>query len=182
MRRSFLTLAALAASAALAAGFAASAGAYGGGASHDTWQVGLSFNCNNPSSSFCQNPETGSPELGGFWGWIEFDRFANGTITGDEQVTGCGHTTGGGGQGSAGAFHADVDITSAHLGPPQPDDPNFGTPGAQVFYIDSNVVNGEPNVADFLGDSGVPAEPGHFSFHPDPGVSGNIQVAFRPAR
>ena len=26
-----------------------SAGAYGGGASHDTWQVGLSFNCNSPA-------------------------------------------------------------------------------------------------------------------------------------
>jgi hypothetical protein len=180
MRRSFLMFAALATSAALAAGFASSAGAYGGGASHDTWQVGLSFNCNNPSFFLCQDPETGSPELGGFWGWIEFDRFANGTITGDEQVTGCGHTTRGG--GSFGAEHADVDITSAHLGPPQPADPNFGRPGAQVFYIDSNVVNGEPNVPDFLGDSGVPAEPGHFSFHPAPGVSGNLQVAFRPAR
>ena len=45
----------------LAAGAASSAGAYGGGADHDTWQVGLSFNCNNPASSFCQNPETGQP-------------------------------------------------------------------------------------------------------------------------
>jgi hypothetical protein len=33
----------------LAAGLASTAGAYGGGAGHDTWQVGLSFNCNNPS-------------------------------------------------------------------------------------------------------------------------------------
>src|SRR6059058_4031500 len=139
MRRSFLMLAALAATAALAAGFVSSAGAYGGGASHDTWQIGISGNCNNPASSFCQNPVTGSPELGGFWGWVEFDRFADGTITGDAQETGCGHFLGGG--GSFGAEHADVDITSAHLGPPQPDDVNFGTPGAQVFYIDSNVVN-----------------------------------------
>ena len=98
MRRSLLLLAALAAAAALAAGFASSAGAYGGGASHDTWQVGLSFNCTNPASSFCQNPETGLPELGGFWGWVEFDRAADGTITGDAQLTGCGHTTGGGDQ------------------------------------------------------------------------------------
>jgi hypothetical protein len=145
MRRSVLMVAVLVAAAALAAGFASSAGAYGGGASHDTWQIGLSFNCNNPASSFCQNPETGLPELGGFWGWVEFDRFADGTITGDEQVTGCGHTLGGG--GFAGAEHADVDITSAHLVAAGPDDPNFGTPGAQVFYIDSNVVNGEPTSA-----------------------------------
>ncbi|HEV8099105.1 MAG TPA: hypothetical protein VGP56_08145, partial [Gaiellaceae bacterium] len=81
-------VAALAAAAALAGGFVSSAGAYGGGASHDTWQIGISGNCNNPTSSFCQNPETGSPELGGFWGWVEFDRFADGKITGDEQVTG----------------------------------------------------------------------------------------------
>src|SRR5438067_12901775 len=112
MRRSFLMLAALAAAAALAAGFASSAGAYGGGASHDTWQIGISGNCNNAASSFCQNPETGSPELGGFWGWIEFARFADGTITGDEHVTGCGH--GSGGAGSVRAEPAAVDITSAH--------------------------------------------------------------------
>src|SRR5436309_11452945 len=132
MRRSVVMLAALAAATALAAGFASSAGAYGGGASHDMWQIGISGNCNNPS--FCGD------ELGGFWGWVEFDRFADGTITGDAQETGCGHFLGGG--GSFGAAHADVDITSAHLGPPQPDDVNFGTPGAQVFYIDSNVAHG----------------------------------------
>ncbi len=93
---------------------------------------------------------------------------------------GCGH--GIGGAGSFGAEHADVDITSAHLVAAGPDDPNFGTPGAQVFYIDSNVVNGEPNVSDFLGDSGIPAEAGHYSFHPAPGVAFVIQVAFRPAK
>src|SRR6058998_3743853 len=102
MRRSVVMVAALAAAAALAAGFASSAGAYGGGASHDTWQIGISGNCNNPS--FCGD------ELGGFWGWVEFDRFADGTITGDEQATGCGHFLGRG--GSFGAEHADVDITS----------------------------------------------------------------------
>jgi hypothetical protein len=176
-RRSIVMVAALAVAAALAAGFASSAGAYGGGASHDTWQIGLSGNCNNPASSFCQNPETGSPELGGFWGWVEFDRFADGTITGDAQTVDCEHFLGGGG-GSA--FHADVDITSAHVGPSQPEDPNY--PSGHVFYIDSNVVNGEPNVPDFLGDSGIPAEAGHYSFHPAPGVAFELQVAFRPAK
>src|SRR5712691_9152811 len=182
MRRLFLLLAALAAAASLAAGLASSAGAYGGGASQDTWQVGLSFNCDNPASSFCQNPETGLPELGGFWGWVEFDRSADGTITGDAQLTGCGHTTVGGGPGSAGAGHEDVDITGAHLVAAGPDDPNFGTPGAQVFFVDSNVVNGEPNNPDFLGDSGIPAEAGHYSFHPVVGVAFELQVAFRPAK
>src|SRR5215475_15114896 len=102
MRNAIVKVAALATVAALAAMFASSAGAYGGGACHDTWQVGLSFNCDIPS--FCGN------DLGGFWGWVEFDRAADGTITGDAQLTGCGHTTGGGGPGSAGAGHEDVDI------------------------------------------------------------------------
>jgi hypothetical protein len=69
-----------------------------------------------------------------------------------------------------------LDITSAHLGPPQPGDPTFGTPGAQVFHIDS------ASDPDFLGDSGIPAEAGHYSFHPAAGVAFVLQVAFRPAR
>src|SRR5262249_51562156 len=32
--------------------------------------------------------------LGGFWGWVEFDRFADGTITGDAQFTDCHHFIG----------------------------------------------------------------------------------------
>ena len=58
--RSLVLVAALAAAVALAAGFASSAGAYGGGASHDTWQVGISGNCDNPS--FCTNDQ-GQVEL-----------------------------------------------------------------------------------------------------------------------
>jgi hypothetical protein len=73
-----------------------------------------------------------------------------------------------------------VDITSAHIGPAQPDDPNY--PGGQVVYIDSNVVNGVPNDPEFLGDSGIPVEAGHYSFHPAPGVAFMIQVALRPAK
>src|SRR6266480_2158715 len=128
MRRSIVRLAAFAAAMVVAAGFASSAGAYGGGASHDMWQIGISGNCNNPS--FCGD------ELGGFWGWIEFDRFADGTITGDAKTAGCFHLPGGAGGGGGGAQFADVDITSAHIGPAQSEDPNY--PGGQVFYVDSN--------------------------------------------
>jgi len=81
----------------------------GGGASHDTWQIGLSFNGDSPT--LCAGRQ------GGFWGWVEFDRWSNGTITGDAQLTGCGHTTGGGGPGSAGAGHEDLDIYAAHIDP-----------------------------------------------------------------
>jgi hypothetical protein len=179
MRRAIVMVAALAAAAAMAAGFASPAGAYGGGASHDMWQVGLSFNCNNPS--YC-----GADELGGFWGWAEFDRYSDGSITGDAEFAGCGHTTGGGGPGSAGAGHTSVDITAAHIGPGGPDDP----PGVSVFYIDHNVVTGtfqgqKQTLVDdpeFLGDSGIVADPGHYSFHPAPGVAGVEQVAYRPAK
>jgi len=73
-----------------------------------------------------------------------------------------------------------VDITSAHIGASQPGDLNF--PGGQVFYVDHNVVNGVTDDPDFLGDTGVPAEPGHYSFHPAPGVAANIQVSFRAAK
>jgi hypothetical protein len=179
LKRILTAAGSLAAIAALAAVFASSAGAYGGGATHDMWQAGLSFNCNNPS--FC-----GSDGLGGFWGWAEFDRFADGSISGDAEFAGCGHTTGGGGQGSAGAGHISVDITAAHIGSGGPDDP----PGVSVFYIDHNVVTSsfqghtETVVDDpeFLGDIGIPADPGHYSFHPAAGVAGEVQVAYRPAR
>ena len=179
MRRTLFLASLFAAFVLVAAVFASSAAAYGGGASHDTWQIGLSFNCNNPS--FCGN------DLGGFWGWVEFDRASDGTITGDAQLTGCGHSVGGGGPGSAGAGHADVDATSVHIGASQPDDPNY--PGGQVFYVDSNVVtftgHGAPapvtDDPDFLGDTNIPVEPGHYSFHPAPSVAFTIQVAYRAA-
>jgi len=45
---------------------ASSASAYGHDGQMDVYQVGISFNCNN--RDFC-SPE----ELGGFWGWAEFD-------------------------------------------------------------------------------------------------------------
>jgi hypothetical protein len=174
MRRLLTFLGTLAAAAASVAVLATSAGAYGGGASHDTWQIGLSFNCNNPQ--FCGS------DLGGFWGWAEFDRYGDGSITGDAEFAGCGHTAGQGG----GAGHVSVDILSAHIGAGTADDP----PGVDVFYVDHNVVTFNDHgtkvtVVDdpeFLGDSGIPADPGHYSFHPASGVAGEVQVAYRPAR
>ena len=173
MRRVSLALVALAIPLVLAG----TAGAYGGGSTHDTWQIALSFNCNNPS--FCGD------DLGGFWGWVEFDR--SGTTTwGDASLAGCGHSVGGGGPGSAGAGGIQLEITSWHLGPAQPNDPN---PGGQVFYVDGNEAtftgHGNPvtvvNDPEFMGDTGIPAEPGHYSYHPAPGVAGETQVTFRPA-
>lgn len=187
MKRGFLLAAIAAAAAVLAAGVGATAAAgYGGGAGHDTWQVGLSSNCNNPSSDSCL--EFDQVSLGGFWGWVEFDGYANDSITGDGELTRCTHARHGGGPGSAGATHFHLDITQAHIGPSQPGDPNY--PLGDVFYIDHNVVavniHGSKSTtvddSGFLGDTNIPVEPGHYSLRPDPGVAVEIQVAFRAAR
>jgi hypothetical protein len=154
MRRSVVLVAALIAAAALAAGFAGSAGAYGGGASHDTWQIGLSFNCDSPT--LCAGGQ------GGFWGWVELDRWANGSITGDIKGADCGHTTGGGG---AGAGPVSVDIYAAHIDSTNGD-----------FIVDSA---SDPS---FVGDSGIPSVAGHYAAHPAPGITQIINVTYRAAR
>src|SRR5438552_15916746 len=146
MRRLVLMLAALAAAAALAAGFASSAGAYGGGAGHDMWQIGFSFNCNNPA--FCSEEGTG-----GDWGWIEFDRSADGTQTwGDAQSTFCFHTVGGGG---AGGGHTSIEIESWTIAP--------GSAGPQTFFAsgeETDTSHGIKNTFDFSNqDTGISAVP-----------------------
>jgi hypothetical protein len=170
MQRLLLLLASLIA---VAAVFASSAGAYGGGASHDMWQVGLSFNCDNPA--VCGD------ELGGFWGWVEFDRAGTQTW-GDAQLTGCGHTIGGGGAGSAGAGHSSIEIESWTIAP--------GSAGPQTFYAsgeETDFFRGTKETFDFTNmDTGIPAVPGHYSTSDvfgftAPGVAIQIQVAFRPA-
>ena len=173
MRRIRLVIASLAVSAALSLGTAATATAYGGGAGHDMWQVGISFNCNNPD--FC-------PSLGGFWAWAEFDRSADGTVTwGDVEGAGCFHTLGGGG---GAAIHISVEIESWTIEP--------GSAGPQTFFAtgeETDSFRGNKTTFDITHfDTGVPAVPGHYStsdvfgFDPPPGVAVQIQVAFRPAK
>jgi hypothetical protein len=168
-------LAALAAAAALAAGLASSASAYGGGAGHDMWQVGMSFNCNNPA--FCDD------ELGGFWGWVEFDRSADQTQTwGDLEAAFCFHTVGGG--GGAGGGHTSIEIESWTIAP--------GSAGPQTFFAsgeETDSSRGFKETFDFTNqDTGISAVPGHYNtsdvlgFEAPPGVAIQIQVAFRPAK
>ena len=146
MRRRGLTLG-------LCTAIALSAAAPAGAAtSHQEWQVGFSFNCDNPS--VC-----GADGLGGFWGWYAF--YSDGT--GDAALTGCGHTVHGGGPGSAGAGHENVDIEAWHVDPVSGD-----------FVIDTSTPS------DAEGDTGIPAAPGHYSLHPAPGVSDNISVRLNP--
>lgn len=166
---------------------------YGGGASNDVWQVEVSYNCTSPTSDWCIDPSTGQRSLGGFWGWVEFDA-ATGqapdarTGTGDGQFAGCGHAGAGG--GGAGAGHASVDVQSWHSAAAGPDDPNYDPSSTHyVFWIDHNTVTwtghgspvSESDAPDFMGDA-FPMDPGHYAFHPAPGVNGTIQVAFRPGR
>ena len=154
---------------------ATSVGAYGGGADHDMWQVGVSFNCNNPD--FC------GEDLGGFWGWAEFDRSTHGTLTwGDGELAGCWHSLGGG--GFNGAAHLSFEIESWTIEP--------GSAGPQTFFISGEQTESfrgnklTSDVSHF--DTGISAVPGHYStsdvlgFDPPPGVAIQIQVAFRSAK
>jgi len=176
MRGSVRLIAPLLATVALTVALATPVGAYGGGATHDMWQVGISFNCNNPD--FC------GAQLGGFWGWAEFDRSADGTLTwGDAELTGCSHTVGGGGPGSAGAGHIRVEIESWTVAP--------GSGGPQTFFVNGQITmfdHGQKLTNDFSNmDSGIPSIPGHYSTadllgFSAPGVAFQIQVAFRPAK
>jgi hypothetical protein len=155
---------------------AAPAGAYGGGADHDMWQIGLSFNCNNPD--IC------GTDLGGFWGWAELDRSADGTQTwGDAEFAFCFHTVGGGGPGSAGGGHTSQEIESWTIAP--------GSAGPQTFFItgeQTDTFRGTTETFEFTNmDSGVSAVPGHYNTSDvfgfsAPGVAVQIQVAFRPAK
>jgi len=137
------------------------------------WQVGVSFNCNNPD--IC------GPSLGGFWGWAEFDRSVDGQTTwGDAELTGCFHTVGGG--GFAGATHISVEIESWTIAP--------GSAGPQTFFASGEqtvIGHGTRVTTDFVNmDTQIPAQPGHYSTleflgFTAPGVAVQIQVAFRPA-
>jgi hypothetical protein len=170
MRRLLVLVAAVAAALALSA---PPASAYGGGANHDMWQVGLSFNCNNPDAC--------GDELGGFWGWAEFDRSADGTRTwGDVEAAFCGHTVGG---GFAGAGHVSIEIESWTI--------ESGSAGPQTFFAsgeETDSIRGVTGTFDFTHmDTGISAVPGHYSTSEilgmsAPGVAFVIQVAFRPAK
>ena len=138
------------------------------------WQIGLSFNCNNPT--FC------GPELGGFWGWVEFD---SGGL-GDATLTGCGRLASPGGPGLAGAEHFNVEITGWTIAP--------GSAGPLTFFVTSGTMTitghtgGRPITVPIAGpiDTGIPAVPGHYNtaqilgFTPPPGVAFQIQVVQLP--
>ena len=97
---------------------------------------------------------------------------------GDAQLTGCGHTIGGGG---AGAGHSSIEIESWTIAP--------GSAGPQTFYAsgeETDFFRGTRETFDFTNmDTGISAVPGPYStsdvFGTTPGVAIQVQVAFRPA-
>lgn len=146
--------------------------AYGNAGHMDVYQIAVSFNCDNPT--IC-----GSRNLGGFWGWAELDHnLTTGAHTGDAQFAGCGHGT------FNGAAHDSQNITNWYIAP--------GSAGPKTFYgsgTDTRTIRGTTTVSTFTNqDFGVRAVAGHYStsqifgFSPPPGVSAQIQVAFKPAQ
>ncbi len=112
--------------------------------------------------------------LGGFWGWVEFDR----NNTGDAELTGCSHFQGG--LAAFGADHFSANITnwsvaSASFGPP-----TFVVSGFLTF---TGRTGGPPVTVPFGPiDTGIPALAGHFSSQTlfgmaaPPGTNFEIQV------
>lgn len=166
------------------------ASAYGHVGTLNMWQVGLSFNCNNPSAC--------AGQTGGFWGWAQFTQDpANGDTDADAELTGCGHTVAGGGPGLAGAGHFEVDAPG-WIVKPSPDTGGLATfwltTGEQTFTGHGQPVtvpltdnNGNLVTPDNPFDTGIPAAAGHYSLAKlfgvsIPGVNFQIQVAYKPAR
>lgn len=136
----------------------------------DVWQITVSFNCDN--RSLCGS------NVGGFWGWAELDHNpSTGANTGDGEFTGCSHSG-----GFSGAGHTSANITDWWVAP--------GSAGPNTVFtneIDTNTFRGSKEVVTILGgDTGVALVPGHqsttdvFGFQA-PGISAQIQVAFKPA-
>ncbi len=177
MRKSKTTLKLTAVSTLVAVSFllatALPAHAYGNTAQ---WQIGFSFNCNDPK--ICgpvppgSPPGTTTPGTNGFWGWCEFG--ANGN-DGDCQVTGYARTS----LGIATApNHQHVEVTGWTVAP--------GMAGPATFIITAGSVTnrgpGTPFPLTFPFDTGIPAAPGHYNFATifgmpaPPGIHFNIQV------
>jgi hypothetical protein len=166
---------------------APAAGAYGKVGRLDTWQIGLSFNCNN--ADFC-----GSDGLGGFWGWVQFTRDpVTGVTDADAVLEGCGHSIGGGG---GGAGHTVIDVNGWIIAPGSAGPHTFwATGGTETDSFRGQTVTGPLTNEDGSlvtpanpNDTGIPADPGHygtsdiFGFDAPAGVAFQVQVAYKPAR
>jgi hypothetical protein len=153
------------------------------------WQIGFSGTCT--VSSVC-GPIFGIPGTGGFWGWCEFGG-SNGSAaigttgtTADCQITTYSRTSTG---VPTNPFHISYDVTGWVI---QKSSPITFPPGGPDFLLTSGTLElsgpgapfptgvpfpfSQPGCPPQVCDTGIPPVPGHFSFHPVPGVELNIQV------
>jgi hypothetical protein len=141
------------------------------------YQTAFSFNCNNPA--VC-----GSQNLGGFWGWAEFDS----DNTADAELVGCSHLQGGG--PAAGAQHFEAEATGwfIALAADGSGRLDFWVTGETDTFTGRH--GGPPVSVTTPGptDTGIPATPGHynvtslFGFSAPPGFAIQIQVVKIPNR
>ena len=134
-----------------------------GAADRPLAQLEFSGNCNNPTFPLCFPPPAGFG-LGGVWVWIEIDAGGSGDIAG----AGCGHVRGVG--GGAGSIRGDITWRYATAG--------------QLRALHAFLVCTDPagNYYVVFGDLAeppfaFPTTQGHYSFHPVPAVTIQLQVA-----
>src|SRR5712691_5414798 len=104
----------------LAGAVLSSSATAGGYTSRAQYQTTFSFNCNTPA--FC------GPNLGGFWGWAQF----NFDSTADAELIGCDHLQGGG--AAAGAQHFSADVPGWVIAPASATGGQLA-PGTPEFWI-----------------------------------------------
>lgn len=149
-------------------------------------QVELSGNCDNPTFTLCLPGTTGGVGLGGVWAWSELDTTSTGAGTSgtmDATVAFCQHAPFHGAFGHpdrTGTWQRFTTVTTVatiaatypgyHLFP-------FYNPttydGGSVYVLDFNTT--PTPETDFI--VVVPTQQGHYSQHPAPGVSLQLQVA-----
>lgn len=158
IRRCITLFAAAAAAAAMSVATSGQALAYGS-ADQPLAQVALSANCDNPAFPLCQ--QVG---LGGIWLWVEIDTGGSADVAGAE----CGHDRAG--SGGAGSIKGEFDWTSFSGSPDQ----------FAAAYPDGFLFGVDPNASYYVllpFGFGFPTTVGHYSLHPAPGVSIQLQIA-----
>jgi hypothetical protein len=130
------------------------------------YQVTFSYNCVS-SSQLCYQLFG----LGGLWGWAALMPASKGATygTGNAQATECGHVTGGGGPGQAGAQHISFDPNWVTFQAPSGQPPTPLTPqDPNNTYIG---MQGGPNVPP------VPATYGHYTIS---NTVATVQITIAP--
>src|SRR5438309_11215120 len=158
-----------------------SASAYGRA---DQWQTAFSGTCS--SQSACPFGPAPSKGASGFWGWCAFGGSDGSSAVGTTGTTADCQITTYSGPGTT--FHISYDVTNWVI---QSGSPFVFPPGAPDFLVTSGTLTlsgpGAPGPTGipipipspcpgFICDTGIPAVPGHFSFHPGPVVELNVQV------